>query len=221
MEGDKLIILEGHIKVARHLINLILPQIMNTQSKFIITIAGESGSGKSEIATVFSKLFSENSIKSIILQQDDYFVYPPKTNDKMRRKNITHVGSSEVRLNLLDQNLQEIINDKPKIEKPVVIYDEDLITKETIKPEGIKVIIVDGTYTTLLKNVNMRIFIDRTYVDTREARKHRAREEQDAYLEKVLEIEHKIISLHKSKADIIITKDYEANENDRTKKQQN
>lgn len=198
---------------------LLLPRLKKIQNKFIITIAGESGSGKSEIAAVLSELLSEQDIKSIIFQQDDYFVYPPKTNDKMRRNNIGHVGLSEVHLKLLDQNLQEIIEQKSEIEKPLVIYDDDLITKETVKLEGIKVIIVEGTYTTTLKNVNMHIFIDRTYVDTREARKRRAREEQDEYLERVLKIEHEIISLHKTQADIIVTKNFEVKENGRTEKQ--
>jgi len=208
MKGDKLVIQEAHVEAARRIINMLLPQIIEAQSKFAIAIAGESGSGKSEIAASLSELLSENGVKSIILQQDDYFVYPPKTNAEMRRKDIGHVGLSEVRLSLLNQNLQHIMEGKTEIEKPLVIYDENLITKETVKVEGVKVTIVDGTYATLLKNVHQRIFIDRTYVDTREERKHRAREEQSEYLERVLEIEHGIISSHKALADIIVTSNY-------------
>lgn len=212
MKGDKLIIHEGHVKAARQIMNLLFPQIIKTRNKFIITIAGESGSGKSEIAAVLSELLSEKGLKSILLQQDDYFVYPPKTNARMRRKDIGHVGLSEVRLELLDQNLQDIMEGKSAIEKPLVIFDEDRITKETVKLEGIKAIIVDGTYTTILKNVHRRIFIDRTYVDTREIRKRRAREEQDEFLENILEVEHKIISSHKPQANIIVTNNYEVRE---------
>jgi len=209
MKGDKLVIQEAHVEAARRIMNMLLPQIIKAQSKFAIAIAGESGSGKSEIAASLSELLSENGIKSIILQQDDYFVYPPKTNAEMRTKDIGHVGLSEVRLSLLDQNLQDIMEGETEIEKPLVIYDENLITKEKVKVERVKVTIVDGTYATLLKNVDQRIFIDRTYVDTEEARKHRAREEQSEYLERVLEIEHGIISSHKALADIIVTSDYE------------
>ena len=214
MKGDKLVIHQGHRKAARGIMKLLLPQIVKTPSKFIITIGGESGSGKSEIAMVLSELLSEKGIKSIILQQDDYFVYPPKTNAKMRRKNIGHVGLSEVRFVLLDEDLKDIMEGKSKIEKPLVIFDEDRITKETVKLEAIKTVIVDGTYTTILKNVHLRIFIDHTYVDTREIRKRRAREEQDEFLEKILQIEHKIISSHKPRADIIVTNDYEVRKNE-------
>jgi len=58
----------------------------------------------------------ENGIKSIIIQQDDYFVYPPKTNAKMREKKISHVGLSEVRLELLNQNLRDILKGKDEID---------------------------------------------------------------------------------------------------------
>ena len=208
MRGDKLVIHEGHIKAARQITKLVLPKIAKTKRKFVITIAGESGSGKSEVASVLSDSLAKEGIKSIILQQDDYFVYPPKTNANMRRKDIGHVGTSEVHLTLLDQNLKDFRDGKSRIEKPLVIYDDDLITKETAKLGGFEVAIVDGTYTTLLKNVNQRVFINRTRLDTRKARELRAREKQDEFLEKVLKIEHKIISAHKKKADILVTKNY-------------
>jgi uridine kinase len=212
MIGDKLSIKEEHIKAATRLMELLLPEIQNSKGKLILTISGESGAGKSEIAAVLSQQLLEKGINNIILQQDDYFVYPPITNDQMRRKDINHVGVSEVRLELLDQNLQDILDGKREIQKPLVIYEEDKIITEKIKLEGIKVVIVEGTYTTLLKNVHRRIFIDRTYLQTKAARKERAREAQDEYLERILEIEHRIISSFKAKADIIVTSDYDVKE---------
>ena len=208
MKGDKLIIQEAHVEAAHYIMGLLLTLIMKTPGKFIITIAGESGSGKSEIAAALSNLLLEKGVKSIILQQDDYFVYSPKTNARMRRKDVNHVGLSEVHLTLLDQNLHDIMVGKSEIDKPLVIFDDDIITEEKVKLEGTDVVIVEGTYTTTLKNVHQRIFIDRTYLDTRETRKLRSREEQDEFLERVLKIEHKIISSHKPQADIIVTSDY-------------
>jgi uridine kinase len=117
-----------------------------------------------------------------------------------------------VHLDVLDQNIREILDGKDVIEKPLVIYDEDLITSETVPVENAQVVIADGTYTSLLENLNTRVFIDRNYLDTRAYREKRVRHESelDEYIEKVLEIEHKIISAHKKMADIIITKDYNA-----------
>ena len=210
MKGDKLIIHEGHLRAAKQICKIVFQEIMKSKNKFIITIAGESGSGKSEIAESLSQLLSEKNIKSFIFQQDDYFIYPPKTNAEMRRKNINNVGLSEVNLALLDQHLKSILQKKDEIDKPLVIFDEDRISDEIINLNDIQVIMVEGTYTTTLQNVNKHIFIDQTYLDTRESRKKRARENQDEFLEKILKIEHKVISSHKSKADIIVTRNYEA-----------
>jgi len=198
----------AHYEVARYLIDILQPQIINNLGRFVIAIAGESGSGKSEIATVLARLLNKKGITSIIIQQDDYFIYPPKTNERMRRENMDLVGTAEVHLSLLDLHLNEIIEGRTEIIKPLVVFDEDQITDKKLNLAGIKVIIVDGTYSMLLKNVHMRIFIDRTYLDTREIRKYRAREKQDAYLEKILGLEHQIISPQKASAEIIITNDY-------------
>jgi len=208
MIGDKLIIRKHHVNAARQILEMVLLSTISSKKKFILTIAGESGAGKTEIAYSLSRQLLEKGIKSLILQQDDYFVFPPKTNAKLRKHDIGHVGISEVQLPLIDQNLADILAGEKTIKKPLVIYDEDRITTETIKLKGISVIIVEGTYISLLKHVHCRIFINRTYFDTRESRQQRAREQQDEYLEKILQIEHKIISSHKEKSDIVISKDY-------------
>lgn len=217
MLGDKLIIKEEHIKAAKGIMELVIPKIeesIERQEKFALTIAGESGAGKSEIAAALAQQILERGIKSVILQQDDYFVYPPKTNAMMRQKDTSHVGPSEVKLALLDQNLQDILDGKKSIEKPLVIYEEDRAITETMNMEGISVIIVEGTYTTLLKNVHQRVFINRIYLETKAARMERAREEQDEYLEKILQIEHEIISSHKTNADLIVTRNFDVKRND-------
>ncbi len=95
--------------------------------KYILTIAGESGSGKSEIAAVLAEMLAERGIESLIIQQDDYFIYPPQTNLKMRLKDNRRVGISEVRLELLDRNMLDILSGKDEIEKPLAMFDEDCV----------------------------------------------------------------------------------------------
>ncbi len=209
MRGDIIIINENHRKAARQVVNLIFNKINSKKSKYIISVAGESGAGKSEIAASITEVLAEKNISSYIFQQDDYFVYPPKTNAKMRIIDIRHVGMSEVKLDLIDEELKTILDGNNKIEKPLVIFEEDRIDKETVNLENVKVIIVEGTYITALKNIDQRVFIDRDINDTKESRKKRNREKQDKFLEAILLIENKIISPQKSLADIIITKDYD------------
>jgi len=210
MKGDKLVIKAGHIKAAKQLMTLLLPLIEKTPQKFVFTVGGESGGGKSEIAAVLSDLLLKRDIQNIIFQQDDYFVYPPKTNAKKRRADINHVGLSEVRLKLLDQNLEDFLSGKTEITKPLVFFKKDQISVETVTLENIQVLIVEGTYTTLLKNVHQHVFVNLSYKETKGARLKRAREEQDLFLEKILKIEHEIISSHKPLADIVLNQDYKA-----------
>jgi uridine kinase len=209
MRGDKLVIKDHHLRAAKQVAEVILPEIKQQDGRYAITIAGESGSGKSETAESLRQELEKHGIQSFIFQQDDYFHYPPKSNAKMREKDINWVGTSEVKLDLLDQNLKDAIEGKEKIEKPLVYFEEDKVENETVNLEGIKVVIAEGTYTTALENVHKRVFIARNYFDTKETRAERSREKQDEFLEKILKIEHEIIIKQSEKADLIISKDYE------------
>ena len=208
MKGDVLIIGDHHKKAAQQSVRIMLDDILEADGKYVITVAGESGAGKSEIAASIADMLESEGIKTFIFQQDDYFVYPPKTNAEVRKQDIHHVGTGEVKLGLMDEEISAILSGVEEIEKPLVIFDEDRISSEVIDFSPFKVLIAEGTYTTALKHANCRIFIDRNLDDTRAARSERAREKQDEFLEKILTIEHNIISKHKEKADIIITKEY-------------
>lgn len=208
MIGDKLIIKDFHTKAAQQICNALMSEINEKSGRYTITIAGESGSGKSEIAAELSRLLAARSISSYILQQDDYFVYPPKTNEKMRRKNIKHVGTGEVKLDLLNAHIEALRKGEERIRKPVVTFEEDRIDEEEIVLGDVKTVIIEGTYTSLLSNIDCRIFIDRDYRETKKSRLERAREAQDDFLERVLEIEHDIISKHKARAHLVVKSDF-------------
>ncbi|MFH2071565.1 MAG: hypothetical protein ABIJ75_01815 [Actinomycetota bacterium] len=119
------------------------------------------------------------------------------------------MGPLEVRLDLLDEHLAAAREGASRITKPLVIYEEDRITEETLTFGEAGVVIAEGTYTSLLENVDRRVFIARNRLDTMDHRMKRGREEFDPFIERVLEIEHEIISAHRSRADILITRDYE------------
>ncbi len=214
MQGDTIIVEAHHRRAAEAIAPIILSRIKGSGGRYVISVAGESGSGKSEMATAIADVLQHSGISSVIFQQDDYFVYPPKTNDKTRREDISWVGPQEVKLDLLDESLQMFLDGKVEIDKPLVIYDEDRVTSEVLGTHHAQVAIAEGTYTSLLNTVNARIFIDRSYLDTRAHREKRSRHksELDPFIDKVLTIEHGIISSHKSRADIVINKDYSVSE---------
>ena len=176
MIGDKLIIKEKHRRAANQVADRILPQIRSATRIYTISVAGESGSGKSETGRAVADALNERGFKTLVVQQDDYFVHPPKTNDRTRRKDIGWVGMQEVRLDLLDKHLGQARSGASRIVKPLVMYEEDRITEEVLSLEAIDVVVVEGTYTTALENVDTRISIDLTYLETLQSRLERARE---------------------------------------------
>ncbi len=210
MKGDILIIDDNHRKAATQVVDLILDNIKKKAGKFVITVAGESGAGKSEIAQSIAEKLEESNLKSFVFGQDDYFVLPPKSNENKRKGDISWVGIHEVKLDLLDKNLQDALEEKFPLTKPLVDFNADQIGEETVDLKEFDVLIAEGTYTTTLKNADCKVFIDRNKMDTVESRKKRAREAQDKFLDNVLTIEHEIISKHKDLANIIITKQFNA-----------
>ncbi len=206
MKGDIINLNDDYRQTARKIVEPLLSEIRKTNGVFNISVAGESGAGKSITAAAIAEQLEKFGIKVKIFQQDDYFRLPPFSNDKKRRTNLKWVGIEEVRLDLIDQHLKAAKKGSETIEKPLVIYPENRIITEVFDMTGIKVCLAEGTYTSLLKNIDKRIFIDRDYNDTMEDRHKRGREMIDPFIEEVLEIEHNIISKHKALSDIIIDK---------------
>jgi uridine kinase len=212
MKGDIIILEEHHKKTANIIVPLILNKINNKKTRYVISVAGESGSGKSETGNAIVSELGKYGIKSILLGQDDYFILPPKLNDARRRENPEWLGPHvEVKMDVLEKNLINAIKGENEITKPLIDYNTNSIEEEKIDLTGIKVVIAEGTYTTLLKNVDTKIFIAKNRLDTLEHRKKRNRgnEVNDPFIEQILNIEHKIIAGHKQLADFIITKDYD------------
>src|SRR4030042_1445752 len=209
MKGDVLLLQEYHRRAAGEIVLHIIDKIRSKSTRYIITVAGESGSGKSETGRAIADELETYGIKSIILGQDDYFNLPPKSNDKKRREDPEWIGPHvEVNLDGMEQNLVNAIQGKNEISKPLVDYDSNSIEEETISLAGISVVIAEGTYTSLLKHVDARVFIARNRLDTLEDRRKRNRgdEARDPFIEQVLVIEHKIIAGHKQLADFVILK---------------
>jgi len=171
MKGDIVILQPYHEKVARIIVLQILGKIKSKKEIYSITVAGESGSGKSEIALAISNELEKNEIKAVILGQDDYFFLPPKSNSEKRHENPDWLGPHiEVNLGLLEENIIHAIQGKTVIYKPLVDYDANTIETQVVDLNGIKVIIAEGTYTTLLKNIDTKIFISRNWLLTKEDR---------------------------------------------------
>ncbi|SHM48264.1 uridine kinase [Chryseobacterium carnipullorum] len=210
MIGDVIELQEKHLHTAENIYKIIKQTLaLNDDYKWAVGICGESGSGKSVTAFALQKVMEQSGVSSLVLQMDDYFTLPPKNNHENRQKSLDNVGTQEVQLHRIQENLRQFKAGKISIEKPLVDYQANSIATETIKTDAIQVLIIEGTYILDIDDFDFSIFIDRNYKDTYENRMKRNRDEQSDFIEKVLDIEHHIISKFKDKANLILDKNYQ------------
>jgi uridine kinase len=207
MIGDIINIEERHLEPAIKIVEEIKGNIL-ASIKYAITVGGESGSGKSTLALAVRKILEEEKIGCFIFHMDDYFKLPPATNHAARIEDINWVGPQEVRLDLLQEHVDTFKAGVAMIEKPLVHYKANNILSEGVNLSAFNVIIVEGTYTSILNNIDTKIFMLRNYKDTLADRVKRARDPIVPFNEQVLKIEHNIISGHVSLADILVDKEY-------------
>jgi uridine kinase len=212
MKGDIVLVEEYHRKAAGVIVTAIMEKIRKRGARYAISVSGESGSGKSETARAIADELSKRGLRSVIIGQDDYFALPPRSNDSRRRADPEWLGPHvEVKLDLMESNLMAAVEGAAKLIKPLVDYDMDRAGEETISLEGISAIIAEGTYTSLLRHVDTRVFIARSREDTlaHRLKRNRGGEALDPFVEQVLKKEHMIIAGHRQLADFVITKDYD------------
>lgn len=212
MKGDVIVVDDSHRRVAATIAATIRKRLDARPGRFLVTVAGESGSGKSETAAALAEQLLNAGVRSAILGQDDYFALPPKANDARRRQDPDWLGPHvEVRLDLLQANVDSALAGDASIDKPTIDYSANTVAGETLSLSGVKVVIVEGTYVSLLRHVDVRIFIARTRLQTLEhrMRRNRGNEVRDPFIESVLGVEHKIIAGHRHLADFVVTNDYE------------
>ncbi len=201
-----------HETAASLIIPRIIEKIKSVSGIYTISLAGESGSGKTETSKALISELNQHNLSAAVLGQDNYFFLPPMANDAMRKKDSTWLGPhKEVDLKLMDSSLLSAINGVDFIEVPQIDYYSNAKSTYKLDLTNLKVLIVEGTYTTLLKNIHTRIFINADYHDTLPYRKlrNRGNEVNDPFVEGILETEHKIIAGHQFLADFVITRDYE------------
>ncbi|MDQ1094977.1 MULTISPECIES: uridine kinase family protein [Chryseobacterium] len=209
MIGDIIELNENHLASAREILEILKKHFLLAQKhKIAVGIAGESGSGKSVTAFALQKVLHEMNIKSIVLQMDDYFKLPPRTNHENRLISLENIGPHEVNLKKLSENIDDFKKGVAIIEKPLVHYRENSIQTEVLETSECEVVIVEGTYILELEDFEYKIFIDRNYKDTYKNRMQRNRDEKSDFVEKVLDIEHHIIRNFKNNADLILDKNY-------------
>lgn len=208
MIGDIIRIKPHHLPPAREIYRLVKNRLESTESVFTMSVGGESGSGKSTLSLAIEEVLKEKGYKCFIFHMDDYFKLPPKDNHDRRVENIVHVGPDEVNLELLQEHIAQCKRGVKQLKKPLVHYRENKIREVIVELSKVDVVIAEGTYVTLLEDIDCKVFMLRNYRDTYEARVKRARDPIIPFNEEVLKIEHKIVRQHKEMADILVDNEY-------------
>ena len=177
-------------------------------TRTVITVAGESGSGKSVTATDLATAMNDAGIRTIIIHQDNYFVRPPRTNHAHRLTDLGSVGPQEVQMDVIAANMLAF-RAGATITAPVVDYAGNRFLTQSLDFTDTQALVVEGTYALLLDGWDIGVFLQATYRDTEARRKARNRDIDDPFVDQVLEIEHRLIAPQSLRADILLDRDFE------------
>ena len=214
MLGDVLLINEKH-KIAAEAIYKFLVERENQKKKgyrFIVAISGESGAGKSELSHSLALLLKKEGQRVKILHTDNYYKIPPNIRTAWRKEHgVKKVGFKEYDWKLLNRNIKEFKEGREAL-MPCI----DIVSKQTDKLitnfADIDILVVDGLYAIKIKDIDLRVYIDLTYHETKKNQTSRGKEDNDDFRFQVLEMEHQNMLTLKPKADLIINKKYVVDE---------
>ncbi|MFZ4463997.1 MAG: hypothetical protein ACOYN5_09115 [Bacteroidales bacterium] len=207
MLGDVLLIAEKHQKAGEIIIETIL---QHRKPKMMIGISGESGSGKSELAHVIAKGLRKYGIIAKPLHIDNYYRIHPLERTEWRKSNGIQnvVGPGEYDWTTIIRNIAEFKQGLSST-GPCVDLVTEQIDQLTTDYSGVDMLIIDGLYSIKVDDVDLCVFIELTYHETKKAQVVRGKEPQNEYRMQVLEKEHQEVQALKPKANILISKEYE------------
>ncbi len=202
-----MLIAEKHQKAGEGIIEEILKV---RKPKMMVAISGESGSGKSELAHVIAKGLRKHGIMAKPLHIDNYYRIHPLERTEWRKTNGIQqvVGPGEYDWATITRNIREF-KDGALSTGPCVDLVTEQIDQLTTDYAGIDMLIIDGLYAIKVPDVDLRVFIELTYHETKKAQVVRGKEPQNEYRMQVLEKEHQEVQLLKPTADLFIGMNYE------------
>jgi uridine kinase len=206
MLEDVLLIADKHREAAAVLVDEILK---NKKDKFIVAISGESGSGKSELTHVVAKEMRKHGIFAKPIHIDNFYNTLPLKRTEWRISNGIEkvVGLGEYKWDEIKRVVDDFKNGRKSSMPCVDLVTEQIDTLTTDFSE-IDMLIIDGLYAINTEQVDLAVYIELTYKETKKAQKDRGKEPQNEYRMRVLEQEHKAALSIKHKADLFVNMEY-------------
>jgi uridine kinase len=211
MLGDVLLINDMHKEAAQAIFDCMMDFCKHKDERYrcVIGISGESGSGKSELAHSLGKLLKEKNIRVKVIHTDNYYRIQPLLREEWRRnKGFDKIGIDEYDWVKIKKTIRDF-----KEEQECMIPCIDLIPEQVDKLitdfSKIDMLIIDGLYAINTPDIDLRVFIDLTYHETKINQIIRMKEAMSDFRLKILEKEHEAVSSLKPMADLIIDKSYQ------------
>ncbi|MFC2098643.1 uridine kinase [Bacteroidota bacterium] len=211
MLGDVLLIQETHKQAAATIKEVLMKDCASKakEYKYIIAISGESGSGKSELSHSLANLLKPEKIRVKVIHTDNYYKVPPLLRSEWRRtKGLASIGLKEYDWNLIHQNIREFKENREAMMPCIDIIPEQ-VDKLITDFKKVDLLVVDGLYAIKTKQVDLRVFIDLTYHETKMTQIIRGKEPMNEWRAQVLEREHISVSSLRPMADLIVNKNYD------------
>ena len=212
MLGDVLLITEKHKKAAKAIVEH--AQKMSGD-KIVIAVGGESGSGKSELGHEIAHLLKTQGTPAKIMHIDNYYKTSPQERNPWRKEHgAESIGYTEYDWDSINRNLAEFRADADDVIMPCIdlLTDQEDLLKTSFK--GLRYMVIEGLYA-LQADADLCAFIDLTYHETKKAQLSRGKENMDEWRLKVLEQEHQVVQSLRSKADLIVTSEFDVIENEK------
>lgn len=211
MLRDILAINDQHIAAAEAIVKRVgieLNKLPKTY-KFILGISGETGTGKSELSHMIGVLLKKQHIRVKVLHTGNYYNIQPLLLIEWRKaKGIESVGVNEYDWNLIRRNIMDFKEDRESM-LPLIDPVPEQVDKLITDYKKIDFLIISGLYAIKSDGIDLRVFIDLDFRETKLAEKLSAKKPLDEFNLKVLEKEHQNVQSLKSLADLIVNKNYQ------------
>lgn len=205
MLSDVLLIEEKHQEAAQK----IYEQIEKVRDgRFVVAISGESGSGKTELSHCLANIYKKAGLKAKPMHTDNYYMSLPEVRNEWREANGREsIGYTEYDWDVINKNIADF-RAGAVTEMPCVDIVTDQVDRLITDFAKVDVLILDGLYALKTDDVDMRVFIDITYEQTKKAQLRRGKEAQTLFRAMVLEREHEVVTSLKHMGDLFVTLDY-------------